>query len=85
MRLSLDGELVDPERVAVGRDGEPPPGVPFALEDEALWLPPRALLDRLSDAPRIAVGRVIETRGLASGRVDPELRRQLEELGYIFE
>jgi len=90
LTLTLDGASVDPERVQIGDGGTRPGSLPVELDDALLHLKPEHLLGELSeDEPRALFGRVDEIPELRSEageeRFDPDLKRQLEALGYVEE
>jgi hypothetical protein len=86
LQLSLDGQPVVAAQVEAGESRAELSSMPAQLADESLRISPAALLERVPGAVSILIGRLPDTpelRNDSSGdRVDPDLRRQLEALGY---
>jgi arylsulfatase A-like enzyme len=88
--LTLDGAPVDPERVRIGEGYALPGSLPVELDEALLRLKSEDLLGEHSvGEPRALFGRVDEIPELRNEvgeqRFDPDLRRQLEALGYVQE
>jgi hypothetical protein len=84
--LSLDGEPVDPQQVALGESQTRPGSMPATLDDERLWISPQGLHRALRGGPEIVIGVVEEAPDLEDDRwrgLEPDLEEQLRALGYV--